>query len=647
MPRDRKLPGISIEDNMKKSQKKKYVSTGLSLLKINNPAFNKPVENKENNSPLVKTAKTKNSLKDRLLFSNNTAEGKPNLTKMAIPMKPPNVVIDVAPASIFKEMPKHSTQIQEWPKTCTSTPVHFKINPVKEKSILTKSVISPKSVVVIDGPPASKFQERLRTPTPVQVMQNTSTSLPVHFTINPVQGKPNTTKMAISMEPPKSVVVIDNTPASMSHERLKNPTLVQVSQNTSNSVPANFTIKPVQENLNMTKSVISMKPPKSVVVIDSAPASIFQEKLKNPPPVQVSQNTSTSVPVHFTIKPVQEKPDLTKSVISMKPPKSFVDIDGAPASKFQERLKDPPPIQEMQHTSSSVPVHFPSKSVEETQKITKSGTSMKPQKSLINNPPVPKYQERLKKFHQIQERSKNAFAPGHFSRREKRQQPSNSIQNKQKPTSSYQKKAKPANSPQERQKTLSSIHETPKPTNSSQNKSQLEHATNIQNHKFGHELGIESQPNNSMPILINEEVKIKEKSKNTYSYEERKKANNSCQERPPPLASYQEKGPKGVATPIDVPMGVAPPIGGATVSHGQPLKKIEPVGVAAPLKEDLPGPNKEAIDAREKAQRERKGNYCILNLLKKCNFENLWTISDICSRNCPQNSKSADFIKQS
>ena len=248
---------------------------------------------------------------------------------------------------------------------------------------------------------------------------------------------------------------------------------------------------------------------------------------------------------------------------------------------------------------------------------TKSGTSMKPPKSLINNSPVAKYQERIKKFAQIQERSKNAYAPGHFSRHEKRQKPSNSIQNKQKPTSSYQKKAKPANSPQERQKSLSSIHETPKPTNSSRNKSQLEHATNIQNHEIGHELGIESQPNNSMPIL----VKIKETAKNTYSYEERPKVNNSCQERQPPLASYQEKGPKGAATPIGAAKGVAPPISGATVSHGHPSEKVEPVGVAAPLKEDLPGPNKEA---REKAQCERKGKYCILNLLKKCNFESLF-----------------------
>ena len=269
---------------------------------------------------------------------------------------------------------------------------------------------------------------------------------------------------------------------------------------------------------------------------------------------------------------------------------------------------------------------------------------MKPPKSLINNSIVAKYQERIKKFAQIQERSKNAYAPGHFSRHEKRQQPSNSIQNKQKPTSSYQKKAKPANSPQERQKSLSSIHETPKPTNSSRNKSQLEHATNNQNHEIGYELGIESQPNNSMPILVNEEVKIKETAKNTYSYEERPKVNNSCQERQPPLASYQEKGPKGAATPIGAAKGVAPPISGATVSHGHPSKKVEPVGVAAPLKEDLPGPNKEAIDAREKAQRERKGNYCILNLLKKCNFENLWTI---CSRNGLQNSKSLHFVKQS
>ena len=270
---------------------------------------------------------------------------------------------------------------------------------------------------------------------------------------------------------------------------------------------------------------------------------------------------------------------------------------------------------------------------------------MKPPKSLINNSPVAKYQERIKKFAQIQERSKNAYAPGHFSRHEKRQQPSNSIQNKQKPTSSYQKKAKPANSPQERQKTLSSIHETPKPTNSSRNKSQLEHATNIQNHEIGYELGIESQSNNSMPILVNEEVKIKETAKNTYSYEERPK--NSCQERQPPLASYQEKGSMVVATPNGVAKGVAPPIGGATVSHGLPSEKLEPKSVATPLKEDLQGPNKEAIDAREKAQRERKGKYCVLNLLKKCDFENLWTISEICFRNCLQNSKSLHFIKQS
>ena len=272
---------------------------------------------------------------------------------------------------------------------------------------------------------------------------------------------------------------------------------------------------------------------------------------------------------------------------------------------------------------------------------TKSGTSMKPPKSLINNSPVAKYQERIKKFAQIQERSKNAYAPGHFSRHEKRQQPSNSIQNKQKPTSSYQKKAKPASSPQERQKSLSSIHETPKPTNSSRNKSQLEHATNIQNHE------IESQPNNSMPILVNEEVKIKETAKNTYSYEERPKANNSSQKRAPPLASNQEKGPMVVATPNGVVKGVAPPIGGATVNHGLPLKTLEPMSVATPLKEGLQGPNKEAIDAREKAQRERKGKYCVLNLLKKCDFENLWNISEICSRNCPQNSKSLHFIKQS
>ena len=120
MPRDRKHPGNSSEENVNKSKKKKYVSTGMSLLKINNPAFDRPVENKENNSPLVKTAKTKNSLKDRLLLA--------NMTKSLTPVKPPNVVIDVAPNSMFKEMPKHSTLIQEWPKTSTSVPVHFTVN---------------------------------------------------------------------------------------------------------------------------------------------------------------------------------------------------------------------------------------------------------------------------------------------------------------------------------------------------------------------------------------------------------------------------------------------------------------------------------------------------------------------------------------
>ena len=102
-----------------------------------------------------------------------------------------------------------------------------------------------------------------------------------------------------------------------------------------------------------------------------------------------------------------------------------------------------------------------------------------------------------------------------------------------------------------------------------------------------------------------------------------------------------------MATPNGVAKGVAPPIGGVTVSHGHQSKKLEPMSVATPLKEDLQGPKKEAIDAREKAQRERKGKYCVLNLLKKCDFENLWTISEICSRNCPQNSKSLHFIKQS
>ena len=562
MPRDRKLPGNSSEENVNKSKKKKYVSTGVSLLKINNLAFKGPVENKENNSPLVKTAKTKNSLKDRLLLSNN-----PNMTKPVTSMKPPNIVIDVAPASIFKEMPKRSTPIQEWPKT--------------------------------------------------------STSVPVHFTVNQVQGKPNTAKMAISMKPPTSVIVIDGAPTSMFHERMKTPTPVQVSQNTSTSVPVHFTVNQVQGKPNLTKSVISMKPLKSVVVIDSAPASMFQERLKNPPPVQVSQNTSTSVPVHFTIKPVQEKPDLTKSVISKKPPKSFVDIDGAPASKFQERQKDPPPIQEMQHTSSSVPVHFPDKSVQETQKITESGTSMKPQKSLIENPPVPKYLEKrlekLKNFSQPRERAKNAHAPGYFSRTEKRTQPSNSIQEKQKLSYSLPKKSKSANSLQERQKSLSSIHETPKPTNSSQDRSQLENAANIQNQETGLKSEtpkIESQRTNSMPILVNEEVKIKDTAKNTYSYEERSKANNSSQKRPPPLASYQEKGPMVMATPNGVAKGVAPPIGGATVSHGLPSEKLQPKSVATPLKEDLQGPNKEAIKACEKAQCEGNGKYCILNLLK-------------------------------
>ena len=129
MPRDRKLPGNFSEENVNKTKKKKYVSTGVSLLKINNLAFKGPVENKENNSPLVKTAKTKNSLKDRLLFSKEH----PNMTKPVTSMKPPNIVIDVAPASIFKEMPKHSTPIQEWPKTSTSAPVHFTVNQVQGK----------------------------------------------------------------------------------------------------------------------------------------------------------------------------------------------------------------------------------------------------------------------------------------------------------------------------------------------------------------------------------------------------------------------------------------------------------------------------------------------------------------------------------
>ena len=516
MPRDRKHPGNSSEENLNKSKKKRYVSTGVSLLKINNPASIRPVENKENNSPLVKTAKTKNSLKDRLLFS-----------KSAISMNP------------------------------------------------------PKAVVVIDGAPASIVQERLKNHTPVQVRQNTSTSVPVHIVINPVQGKPNTAKT-------------------------------------------------------------------SVVVIEGAPASKFQGRLKTPTPVQVSQNTSTSVPVQYTIKPGQEKLNLTKLAISVQPPKSVVVTDGAPASKFQERLNNPPPIQERQHISTSEPVHCTDKSVQETPKITKPGTSVKPPKSLINIPPVPKYlewrQEKLKKIPQPQERAKNAYPAGHFSRPEKRTQPSNSIQEKQELASPYIKKSKSANSLQERQKSLS-IHETPKPTNSSQDRSLLENAANIQNHKTGLKSEtpkIESQRTNSMPILINEEVK--EKAKNTYSYEERPKANNSSQKRPPPSASYQEKGPKGMATPIDGPKGVAPQIGGTTVSNGHPSKKLELVGVETPLKKDLQGPTKEAVDAREKAQRERKGKYCVLNLLKKCDFENLWTISEICSRNCPQNSKSLHFI---
>ena len=572
MPRDRKHPGNSSEANANKHKKNKYVSTGVSLLKINNP-----VENKENNSPLVKTAITKNSLKDRLLLSNSIVTF----------MKP------------------------------------------------------PKSVA-----PTSLFQERLKTPTPVQVRQNTSTSVPVHIVINPVQGKPNTTKT--------SVVVIDGATASKFQERLRTPTPVQVSQNTSTSVPVHFTIKPVQEKPDLTKPVISVKPPKSVVVIDGAPASKFQERLKTPAPVQESQNTSTSVPVHFTIKPVQEKPDLTKPVIAMKPPESIVVIDSAPTSKFQERLKDSPPIQERQHTSTSLPVHSTTKSVQEIQKITKSGTSMKPQKSLIEKPPVAKYLEKriekLGKFTQPQERAKNAHAPGYFSRPEKRTQPSNSNQEKQKLASPYIKKSKSANSLQEKQKSLSSIHEMPKPTNTSQDRSQLENAANIQNHETGLKSEtpkIESQCTNSMPILVNEEVKFKDTAKNTYSYEERPKTNNSSQKRPPPLASYQEKGPMVMATPNGVAKGVAPPIGGVTVSHGHQSKKLEPMSVATPLKEDLQGPNKEAIDAREKAQRERKGKYCVLNLLKKCDLENLWTISEICSRNCPQNSKSLHFIKQS
>ena len=578
MPRERKHPGNSSEKNVDDSKKKKYVSTGVSLLKINNPAFQRPVENKENFSPLVKTAKTKNSLKDRLLFS-----------KSAISMNP------------------------------------------------------PKAVVVIDGAPASIVQERLKNHTPVQVRQNTSTSVPVHIVINPVQGKPNTAKT--------SVVVIEGAPASKFQGRLKTPTPVQVSQNTSTSVPVQYTIKPGQEKLNLTKSAISVQPPKSVVVIDGGPASKFQERLKDPTPVQVSQNTSTSVPIQYTIKPGQEKLDLTKSAISVQPPKLVVVTDGAPASKFQERLNNPPPIQERQHISTSEPVHCTDKSVQETPKITKPGTSVKPPKSLINIPPVPKYlewrQEKLKKIPQPQERAKNAFAAGHFSRPEKRTKPSNSIQEKQELASPYIKKSKSANSLQERQKSLS-IHETPKPTNSSQDRSLLENAANIQNHKTGLKSEtpkIESQRTNSMPILINEEVK--EKAKNTYSYEERPKANNSSQKRPPPSASYQEKGPKGMATPIDGPKGVAPQIGGTTVSNGHPSKKLELVGVETPLKKDLQGPTKEAVDAREKAQRERKGKYCVLNLLKKCDFENLWTISEICFRNCLQNSKSLHFIKQS
>ena len=98
-------------------------------------------------------------------------------------------------------------------------------------------------------------------------------------------------------------------------------------------------------------------------------------------------------------------------------------------------------------------------------------------------------------------------------------------------------------------------------------------------------------------------------------HEERPKANNSSQKRPPPSASYQEKGPKGMATPIDGPKGVAPQIGGTTVSNGHPSKKLELVGVETPLKKNLQGPTKEAVDAREKAQRERMGKYCVLVLL--------------------------------
>ena len=481
MPRERKHPDNSSEKNAKISKKKKYVSTGVSLLKINNQGLKRPVEinnqallegcpahlasekmlaqytanqygkrpveNKENNGPLVKTAKTINPLKERLLLSNN---------------------------------------------------------PVQEKAKMTKSVV----VVVIDGPPASMIQERLKNPTPVQERQNTATSVPVHFTINPVQ-----------------------------------------------------------EKSNMTKTVISMKPAKSVV------------------------------------------------------------IDRAPASMFQERQKTPTPIQERQHTSTTVPVHFTAKLVQETPKITKSVTSMKPQKSMIDKHPVAKYQEKLKKFTQLQERPKNAYAPGRFSRPEKRTQPSTSIQERQKLSSSYPKKSKPANSLQERQKSLSSIHETPKPANSSQDRSQLENAANIQNLETGLKSEILSwsqsfqEPSDSMPILFDEEVNIKETPKNTYSYEERPKANNSSKERPPPLASYQEKNPMAVAAPIGVAKGAATPIGGATVGHGHPSKELEPVGVATSLKEDLQGPNKKAIDAREKAQRERKGKYWIVNLLKKCNFE--------------------------
>ena len=257
--------------------------------------------------------------------------------------------------------------------------------------------------------------------------------------------------------------------------------------------------------------------------------------------------------------------------------------------------------------------------VQETPKITKLVTSMKPQKSLIDNPPVAKYQEKLKKFTQLQERQKNAFAPGHFSRPEKRTQPSNSIQERQKLSSSYSKKSKSANSLPERQKSLSSIHETAKPTNSSQDSSQLKNTTKVVDPvsepiSSSQSLQIlnntpktESQSTNSMPILFNEEVKIQETPKNNYPNEERPKANNSCQERPPPLAKYQEKRPMGVAAPIGVAKSLATPISAASVSHGHPSKDSEPKSVPTSLKEDLQGPNKEAIEARRQAQQERKG----------------------------------------